>query len=72
MQTQPFTGMLPSQFAIAQLVFDEIIQAPWFPNTQETREDCSAMVLHQYRKGHSEQGDLLRECIAIARQRYAA
>ena len=72
MQTQPFTGMMPSQFAIVQLVFDEIVQASWFPNTEETREDCSVMVLQQYRKGHSEQGDLRRECLAIARQRYAA
>jgi len=72
MQAQLFTGMMPSQFAIVQLVFDEIVRSPWFQNTQEAREDCSVMVLQQYRRGHSEQDDLLRECLAIARQRYAA
>jgi hypothetical protein len=72
MQTQPFTGMMPSQFAIAQLVFDEIVHSPWFHNTQEAREGCSVMVLQQYRKGCSQHDDLLRECLAIARQRYAA
>lgn len=72
MQTRPLTGMIPSQFAIVQLVFDEIVHAPWFRNTEETREDCSVMVMQQYRRGHSEQADLRRECLAIARQRYAA
>lgn len=72
MQTQPFTGMMPSQFAIVQLVFNEIVQAPWFRNSQEAREDCSVMVLQQYRRGHSEQDDLLRECLTIAMQRYTA
>jgi hypothetical protein len=72
MQTQPFTGMTPSQFAIVQLVFDEIVHAPWFHDTEEARENCSVMVLQQYRKGYPEQNDLLRGCLAIARQRYAA
>ena len=72
MQAQPFTGMMPSQFAIVQLVFDEIVRAPWFQDTQETREHCSVMVLQQYRRGLSKQDDLLRECLAIARQRYTA
>lgn len=70
MLTQPFTGMMPSQFAIVQLVFDEIVRAPWFQDTQEAREDCSVMVLQQYRRGYPEHDDLLRECLAIARQRY--
>ena len=72
MKAQPFTGMMPSQFAIVQLVFDEIVRAPWFQDTPEAREDCSVMVLQQYGKGHPEQDDLLRECLVIARQRYAA
>jgi hypothetical protein len=72
MQTQPITGMMPSQFAIVQLVFNEIVRAPWFQDTQEARENCSVMVLQQYRKGYPEQDELLRECLTIARQRYAA
>jgi hypothetical protein len=72
MQTQPFTGIMPSQFAIVQLVFDEIVQAPWFHDTEEARESCSVMVLQQYRKGYPEQDDLLRECLEIAKQRYGA
>ena len=72
MQTQPITGMMPSQLAVVQLVFNSIVEKPWFPDTEQNREECSVMVLQKYRKDYPEPETLLRECLAIARQRYAA
>jgi len=65
------TSANPAQFQIIKTVYETLVSADWFYDTDESRQDISDLVMRQYRKGYTEFSDLLAACEPTARERYS-
>jgi hypothetical protein len=72
MQAIPLiTSIDPVKFRTIKRVYETLLSADWFYDTDETRQDLSDFVMRQYRKGYTDEADLLVACESVARQRYS-
>jgi len=62
-------AITPTQIHEMQGVFDTIVAQPWFYDTEDSRQEVSNIVMHNFRLGHVHEDDLLRVCLKISRQR---
>lgn len=51
--------------------FDAIVNAPWFHDTEDTRQDCSDLIARVYCFSPSDDPDLHRLCVETAKSRFA-
>lgn len=65
------TSINPVQFQSIKAVYEALVSADWFYDTEETRQDLSDLIMRQYRRGFASEGELLLACEAPARERYA-
>jgi len=45
------TSIDPVQFLSIKQVYDTLVSADWFYDTEETRQDLADFIMRQYRKG---------------------
>jgi flavodoxin len=65
------TNINPVQFQSIKQVYDTLISADWFYDTEETRQDLADFIMRQYRKGYVGADKLLSVCESGARERYS-
>jgi hypothetical protein len=72
MQAIPLaTSIDPVQFRTIKRVYEVLVSAEWFNDTEENRRYLSDLVMRQYRKGRNDEADLFVACESIARERYS-
>lgn len=64
----PVDGV-PHRFSAVKEVVDKIISAPWFYDSEETRNDCYEMVFMLFRQGATDLEDLTRQSMKVAQNR---
>ena len=62
--------IMPSQFEQIRLVYEAIVAAPWFCDSEDNRQDCADLVMRHYRMGTTDPDALMCECVEQARQRF--
>jgi hypothetical protein len=65
------TGIGPLQFQAIKQVYETLIAADWFYDSEDTRQDLADLIMRQFRKGHTIPVELLSACEAMALERYS-
>ena len=60
--------IVPSQFEQIRLVYEAIVAASWFYDSEESRQNCADLVMRRYRMGITDTDALMRGCVDQTRQ----
>jgi hypothetical protein len=63
--------MLPSEVAVVQDVFHQVVAQPWFDRSPKNEHDFAEFVLRSYHEGTSDHGRLLNYCKIAAESRFS-
>ncbi|UVC07708.1 hypothetical protein IHQ71_21310 [Rhizobium sp. TH2] len=66
------TSADPVQFLAIKRVYETLVSSDWFYDTEDTRQDLSDLIMRQYRRGYTNEADLLLACATPAKERYSA
>jgi len=59
------------QLALVQRVFKQIVMQPWFIRNTDNESAFASHIVRQFQKGISDEGALVAQCEAAARERYS-
>jgi len=63
--------MLPSELAVVQEVYDQVVAEPWFDRSLRNEHDFAEFVLRSYRETAADHERLLNYCRAAAQARFS-
>lgn len=67
----PSIVMLPSELAVVQDVYHQILTEPWFDRSERNEHDFAEFVLRSYRESAADRPRLLNYCKAAAQTRFS-